>query len=351
MKKIALVLCALLLAGLFAGCGSKQDTITINVLNWGDYIDDEEVDVIAEFEKAHPGIKVNYTTTASNEEMLIKLSDPNSIYDVCFPSDYVIEKMIADDMLHPLNKQNIPNLANIDERFWEFSQSFDPGNKYSIPYMWGTVGILYNTTMVQEPVTSWKIFWDEKYAGQILMYDSIRDTIGVTLKMLGHSINTREAAHVEEARDALIAQKPLVKAYLDDPIKDNMIRGGGAMAVVYSGDAMWCMEENPDLAFAVPDEGSNVWIDNIIIPKTSKHPAEAEAFINFLCDAEIAKANTEYIGFSTPNKAALALLDAEWLEDETYNPPQEVLDRCEIFKDLGDFIEVFNDAWSKVKAA
>lgn len=351
MKKMAFVMALVLLAGSLAGCGAKEGQVTLYVLNWGDYIDDEEVDVIAAFMDKYPNIKVNYSTTASNEEMLVKLSDPNSVYDICFPSDYIIEKMIRDDMLHELNKENIPNLANIDERFWEFSDEFDPGNKYSVPYMWGTVGILYNTTIVQEPVTSWKIFWDETYAGQILMYDSIRDTIGITLKMLGYSINTREEAHVLAAQDALIAQRPLVQAYLGDPIKEAMIRGSGAMAVVYSGDAIWCMEENPDLAFVVPDEGSNVWIDNIIVPKTSKHTYEAELFIDFLCEAEIAKANTEYIGYSSPNKAALELLDPEMLEDETYNPPQEVLDRCEIFHDLGDFIEVYNDAWTKIMAA
>lgn len=350
MKKITVLLCVALIFSLLAGCqAGKADTVTINVLNWGDYIDNEEADVIALFEEAYPGIRVNYNTTASNEEMLIKLSSPDSIYDICFPSDYIIEKMIADDMLHPLNKTNIPNIKNIDERFLDLS--FDPGNQYSVPYMWGTVGILYNTTMVEEPVTSWNIFWDERYAGEILMYDSIRDTIGVTLKMLGYPINTREEAHILAAQEALIAQKSMVKAYLDDPIKEYMIRGNGAMAIVYSGDAIWCIEENPDLAFVVPEEGSNVWFDNIIVPKTSQHTKEAELFINFLCDAEIAKANTEYIGYSSPNKAAMALLSRDWLEDETYNPPQEVLDRCEVFHDLGAFMEVYNQAWSRIKAA
>ena len=346
MKKIALLLAVLLFAGLFAGCGAKQEeTVTLNVLNWGDYIDEN---VIAQFEKEHPKIKIKYSTAASNEEMLIKLSAPDSIYDICFPSDYTIEKMVAKDMLHELNKDNIPNIKNIDERF--LNLDFDPGNKYSVPYMWGTVGILYNKTIVTKPVTSWKILWDPDYSGQILMYDSIRDTIGITLKMLGYSINTRNEADIQAAQEALIQQKPLVKAYLDDPIKSTMIAGNGALAVVYSGDAMWCIQENPDLDYAVPEEGSNLWFDNIIIPKSSQHPAEAEAFINFLCDAEVAKANTEYIGFSTPNAAARALLDPEWTDNETYNPPQDVLDRCEVFRDLGDFIEVYNAAWNHIKA-
>ena len=345
MKKIALVLALVLLVGAVAGCGGKSDRVTLNVLNWGDYIDDT---VIAQFEEENPGIKVNYLTAASNEEMLVKLSAPDSIYDICFPSDYTIEKMVAQGMLHELNKANIPNIKNIDERFLDLS--FDPGNKYSVPYMWGTVGSLYNTTMVQEPVTSWKILWDEKYAGQILMYDSLRDSIGITLKMLGYSVNTRNEADILAAQEALIAQKPLVKAYLDDPIKENMINGSAALAVVYSGDALYCIGENEDLAYAVPEEGSNMWFDNVIVPKTSQHKEEAEKFINFLCDAEVAKKNTEYIAFSSPNKAAVALLSEDWTSDETYNPPQDVLDRCEVFSDLGEFIKVYNDAWSHVKS-
>lgn len=346
MKKLALVLALVLLVSALAGCSAgKKNTTTLNVLNWGDYIDET---LIAKFEQ-QTGIDVVYSTMASNEEMLAKLSAPDCVFDVCFPSDYIIEKMIAEDMLHPLNKANIPNLEHIDPRFLDLS--FDPGNTYSVPYMWGTVGILYNTTKVTEPVTSWQILWDEKYAGQVFMYDSIRDTIGITLKMLGYPINTRDEAHVAEAQAALIAQKPQVLAYLDDPIKTRMIAGEGALGVVYSGDAVWCIEENPDLAYAVPEEGSNLWFDNIIIPKTSKNQAAAEKFINFLCDPQVAKANTEYIGYSSPNKSALALMDEETLADETYNPPSAVLERCEVFHDLGDFTEVFNDAWNHIKAA
>ncbi len=345
--KLALLLVLLMVASMVcAGCGESADVVTINVLNWGDYIDE---DLIGQFTE-ETGIKVKYTTMANNEEMLVKLQSPDCIYDVCFPSDYIIEKLVGQNLLHELDKNNIPNMENIDERF--LNLSFDPDNKYSVPYMWGTVGILYNTTMVTEPVTSWSILWDEKYSQQIFMYDSIRDTIGVALLYLGRSINTRDEADIAAARDALIAQKPLVLAYLGDNIKESMINGEGALAVVYSGDAIWCMdpeEGNPDLAFAVPDEGSNVWFDNVVIPATSQHTAEAEAFINFLCDAEVAKANTEYIGYSTPNKAAMALLDASYTENETYNPPQAVLDRCEIFHDLGDFINVYNDAWSDIK--
>ncbi|MEL7608405.1 MAG: spermidine/putrescine ABC transporter substrate-binding protein [Bacillota bacterium] len=346
MKKIGLFLfIALMCAMLFSGCGQNSGAPEINVLNWGDYIDESVLEQFTE----ETGIKVNYSTMASNEEMLIQLSNEDSIYDVCFPSDYIIEQLVAKDMLHPLNKDNIPNLKNIDPRFLDLS--FDPGNVYSVPYMWGTVGILYNTTMVDEPVTSWDILWNPKYEKKIFMYDSLRDTIGITLIRLGYSVNTRDEAAIAAAQEALIEQKPLVLAYLDDPIKERMISGNAALAVVYSGDAMYCMSENEDLAYVVPDEGSNIWFDNIIIPKSSKNAENAEKFINFLCDANVAKANTEYIGFSSPNAAALALMDSEWTQNETYNPPQEVIDRCEVFHDLGDFVKVYNEAWLHVKGS
>lgn len=343
MKKIALVL-AILLVGTLFGCAAKEDSNTLYVLNWGDYIDEA---LLTQFEE-ETGIQVNYTTMATNEEMMVKLEEADCIYDVCFPSDYIIERLIQKDLLHELNKDNIPNLQYIDERFLDLD--FDPENKYSVPYMWGTVGILYNTTMVQEPVTSWDILWDETYADQILMYDSIRDTIGVALMKLGYSINTRNEADIQAAEEVLIAQKPIVQAYLGDPIKDRLISGGAAMGIVYSGDAMWCMYENPDLAYAVPETGSNLWFDNIIIPKTSDNTEAAEAFINFLCDPEVAAQNAEYIGYSTPNAAALEILGEEYINDPTYNPPQELLDKCEIFHDLGDFITVYNDAWNRIKA-
>lgn len=347
MKKTALLLALVLLACCFAGCGGNSSKVTINVLNWGDYIDEE---LLNQFTR-ETGVAVKYTTMANNEEMLVKLSSSDCIYDVCFPSDYIIEKLIAQDLLHALNKDNIPNLVNIDERFLDLS--FDPGNTYSVPYMWGTVGILYNTTMVDEAPENitWDILWDAKYAGQILMYDSIRDTMAVALLKLGYSINTRNEADILAAEEALKQQKSLVLAYLGDSIKDRMISGGAALAVVYSGDAMWCVDEvegNPDLNYVVPGK-SNVWFDNIIIPKTSQRTAEAEAFINFLCDAEVAKQNTEYIGYSTPNKAAMALLDESYTENEIYNPPQDVLDNCDIFHDLGDFISVYNASWERVK--
>jgi spermidine/putrescine transport system substrate-binding protein len=343
-KKLMCLALVLALSLSFFACGGGSKT-TLNVLNWGDYIDPA---LLQQFEK-ETGISVKYTTMTSNEEMLVKLSSPDCIYDLCFPSDYVIEKLIADDLLYAIDKSNIPNMSNIDSRFLDLS--FDPDNTYSIPYMWGTVGILYNTTMVSSPIDSWTALWDEQYSGEILMYDSMRDTIGITLKMLGKDINTRDAADVLAAQEALIAQKPLVRAYLTDDIKMELINGSAAMGVVYSGDAVYCIGENPDLAYVVPKEGSNVWFDNMIIPKSASHKTEAEQFINFLCGAEVAAQNSDYIGYSTPNAAALQLMGSDYIDDPTFNPSQEVLDLCQIYHDLGDFVSVFSDAWTKVKAA
>lgn len=361
MKKLAFVLVLTMLLGLAAGCGGNNNGgaatadpndpmrqfagTTLNVLNWGDYIDE---DVLGQFEEL-TGITVKYFTTASNEEMLIKVGASDSEFDICFPSDFTTERMIQLDMLHKINKDNIPNLQYMDARF--LGLDFDKNNDYSVPYMWGTVGILYNTTMVDEPVTSWDILWDEKYAGQIYMYDSIRDTMAVALKKLGYSINSMNEAEILEAQDALIAQKPLVKAYLDDRIKDGMINGEGALGVIYSGDAFWCMQENPDLAYAVPEEGSNLFCDAVVILKNSKNPEAAEMFLNFLCDPEISLANTNYIGYSTPNAETMKMVDEAWMNDETYNPPASVTDRCEVFHYLGDFMEVYNKAWNRVKSA
>ena len=283
--------------------------------------------------------------------MLIKLRSADSQYDLCFPSDYIIEQMIREDMLQPLDMSKIPNAKNIDPKMMEITNSFDPGNKYSLPYMWGTVGILYNTTMVDEPVTSWGILWDEKYAGQVWMYDSVRDSIGITLKYLGYEMNTRSEDEVNAAADKLIEQASVRKGWGTDDLRATMENGKAAMCVIYSGDAFCSMDECEDLAYAVPEEGSNVWFDNVIIPKTAKNVEAAHAFINFLNDANLAARNTEYIYYSTPNKAAMDRLDEYFTESETYNPPQEVLDRCEVFHDLGDFTAVFSKAWSRIKSS
>lgn len=214
----------------------------------------------------------------------------------------------------------------------------------------GTVGILYNKTMVKEPVTGWKILWDAKYKKQILMLDSQRDSIGVALKMLGYSLNTRDQSELEAAKQALIEQKPLVLAYVGDDVKDKMISGEAALAVVWSGDAVYMKRENPDLEYVIPEEGSNLWFDAMVVPKTSTHQKEAEMFINFMCDPETALKNTEYIGYSSPHMEAKKNLSAEVLNDQTAYPSEADVKRCEIFKDLGEYLKDYDRIWTEVMA-
>ncbi|MGI6685931.1 MAG: ABC transporter substrate-binding protein [Bacillota bacterium] len=340
-----LIICVLLSALVIMGTGcGKSSQVTLNIYNWADYIDES---VLADFEK-ETGINVNYETFTTNEDMYIKIKSGGSDYDVAFPSDYMIERMIKEDLLHKIDMNNIPNLQYIDPKFRNLE--YDPDESYSVPYMWGTVGILYNRTMVDDPVNSWDILWNPKYEKQILMLDSQRDSIGVALKKLGYSLNTRKTEELEAAKEALIQQKPLVLAYVGDDVKDKMIAGEAALAVVWSGDAVFMKWENPDLEYVVPDEGSNLWFDAMVIPKTSTHQKEAEMFINFMCKSEIALKNTEYIGYSTPHMEAKKNLPEETLNDPTAYPSEEAVNKCEIFKDLGEYLKDYDRIWTEVKA-
>ena len=227
---------------------------------------------------------------------------------------------------------------------------YDKTNEYSVPYMWGTLGILYNKKMVKEPVDSWDILWNPKYKGNIMMFDSVRDTMGVALKKLGYSINSTDPKQINEAKDALIKQKDLVLAYVNDEGKDRLLGEEVAMGMIYSGDAVNLISQNPNLAYVVPKEGSNKWVDAMCIPKTAQNKKEAEIFINFLLDPENAKVNTEYIGYSTPNKGALKLLDKSITENPVAYPSQEVLSKCETFIDLGETIKLYDRAWIELKS-
>jgi len=339
---LALTLAVSMVLSLTACQGEKRTQLKI--YNWGDYID---YSIIEEFEEKY-NIDVIYDEFATNEEMYAKIKAGADDYDILIPSDYTIKRMIDEDMLHKIDFNNIPNYKYIDEKFKNLA--FDPNNEYSVPYMWGTVGIIYNKTMVKEPVDSWRILWDEKYSKQILMLDSLRDSIGITLKMLGYSLNTKDDKQLEEAKQMLIKQKPLVLAYVGDEVKDKMIGGEAALAVVWSGDAMYMKRENPDLEYVVPKEGSNMWFDSIVIPKTSQHKKEAELFINFLCDPEIAYRNADYIGYSTPNTEALKMLPGEVTSDKTAYPDESILANCEVFEDLADSLVKYDRIWTEVKA-
>lgn len=308
--------------------------LSINVYNWGEYISDGSdgtINVNAEFRDL-TGINVNYSTYATNEELYSKLKGGASSYDVIIPSDYMIGRMISEDMLEPLGLENIPNFSFTDESF--LSPIYDAENGYSVPYMWGTTGIIYNTNRVDEPVDSWSILWDEKYKGQILMFSNPRDAFAIAQKTLGYSMNTTDKRELENSLEKLKAQKPLVQAYVMDEIFDKMLGGEATLAPYYAGDAVTMISENSDLAFATPKEGVNIFVDAACIPKGSRQKEAAEMYINFLCEPEISAANSDYIGYATPNTEALDLLDEEVTSDPVAYPGEDVIENAEYFGEL-----------------
>ena len=350
-KIAALTISALSLPIALTGCGSSQggDNGQVIVYNWGEYIDPDTIEMFEE----ETGIKVVYDEFETNEIMYPKVESGAASYDVVCPSDYMISKMIANDMLAPLNFDNIPNARkNIGAQYFEQSQSFDPDNLYSIPYCWGTVGILYNKTMVEEPITSWAQLWDEKYADNILMQDSVRDAFMVAEKMNGFSMNTLDSAELETAKNSLIEQKPLVQAYVIDQVRDKMIGGEAAIGVIYSGGAIYTPRENPDLEYVVPEEGTNVWIDSWVILKDAPNKENAEKFIDFMCRDDIALMNFEYITYSTPNDAARALIEDESIKNSNIAfPDLSQYQNLETYVYLGeDGDSLYNALWKEVKS-
>lgn len=319
------------------------------VYNWGEYIDPE---VLTMFEE-ETGIDIVYEEFETNEILYPKISSGAIAYDVICPSDYMIQRMIENDLLSEINFDNIPNLKNIGKQYLEQSRQFDPENKYSVPYCWGTVGILYNKMMVDEPVDSWSILWDPKYKDNILMQDSVRDAFGVTLKYLGYSLNSIDLDELTEAKNLLIEQKPLVQAYVIDQVRDKMIGNEAALGVIYSGEAIYTQKENPNLEYVIPKEGSNIWIDSWVIPKNAEHKENAEKFINFLCRPDIALMNFEYITYSTPNEAARELIEDESIRNsEIAFPDLSKYDNLETFQYLGtEADQVYGDLWNKVKSS
>jgi len=341
MKKLAAIL-ALALAMAFA-LPALASAVTLNVYNWGDYID---VETLREFEQ-RTGIKVVYDTFETNEDMYTKLRNTPTSYDLIFPSDYMVERMIRERMLLPIDMAGMPNAQTYtDPRF--LHQVYDPEQAYSVPYTWGTVGILYNNALAAEAPISWDALWDGAYANDILMLNSARDTIGTALKRLGFSLNSVDLDELEAAKLSLIEQSPLVLAYVVDEVKDKMIAGEAALALVWSGDAKYSMDENPDLDYVVPIEGSNLFFDAMCVPASSKNPVEAQMLIDFLCEPEIAMQNYLYVGYAIPNMGAIALLGDEYTDSMVTNPPQEVLDRCEVFRDLRDDVKLYDRIWTEI---
>lgn len=335
MKKLAvLVLTAFLVLGCLSGCAGGEDKIDLYVYNWGEYISDgtdDTLDVIAAFEDKYPNITVHYSTYPDNESMYSRLSNGGITVDVIIPSDYMITRMIQEDMLLELNFDNIPNFQYIDDSFK--NPDYDPENKYSVPYTWGTVGIVYNTKYVDPAdVTGWELMWNEKYAGEILMFGNSRDAFGIAEYLLGYSVNTTDEAELRAAAAKLNEQKPLVQQYVMDEIFDAMENGEAYIAAYYAGDCYMMMQENPDLDFFFPEtQGFNLFTDAMCIPKCAAEKEAAELFINFLCDPEICGANLGSLGYCTPSTASREFIDPEMAESPIAYPSEEVLSHGTVF--------------------
>jgi len=352
MKRVSAFIMTLLLAvSIIPMPEAKAEPITINVYNWGQYISDgtdDSIDVNKAFTEA-TGIEVNYMTFDSNETMYTKLKTGGSSYDIIIPSDYMVARLIAEDMLEEIDYSNIPNYKYIDEAYK--NTSYDPENKYSVPYTWGTVGIIYNTKYVDEAdVGSWDLLWNEKYSGKVLMFDNPRDAFAISELMLGMSINTEDRDELRTAAYKLIEQKPVVQSYVMDQIFDKMEREEAWIAPYYAGDYLTMSEENENLAFCFPEEGFNFFIDAICIPKGCQNKEAAEAYINFLCNPEISAANLEYIGYSTPISAAKEFMNPEVTGSEVAYPDAETLSRGDAFIYLAAETSQYTDSlWLEVK--
>ncbi|MCA5011811.1 MULTISPECIES: ABC transporter substrate-binding protein [unclassified Enterococcus] len=318
---------------------------TLTIYNWGDYIDP---DLIRTFEK-ESGYKVNYETFDSNEAMFTKIQQGGTAYDITIPSEYMIQKMMKEKMLLPIDHTKLKGLNNIDTRFLD--QEFDPQNKYSIPYFWGTLGIIYNDKFIDgSKVNHWDDLWRPELKDNVMLIDGAREVIGLSLNSLGYSLNSRNNQELRKATDKLNKLTTNVKAIVADEIKMYMINEESAAAVTFSGEAAEMLDNNEHLHYVIPSEGSNLWFDNIVIPKTAKNVKGAYEFINFMLRPENAAQNAEYIGYSTPNKEAKKLLPKEISGDEQFYPSDEVIKHLEVYEDLGaEYLGIYNDLFLEFK--
>ena len=347
MKRLKILICLIISISLLAGCGKDKETSgeKLYVYNWGEYIDES---ILKDFEK-ETGIKVIYETFTQNEDMYMRIKEGGSSYDVVVPSDYMIERMISEDMLMEMDFSKLSNFKNIGEDY--LNMEYDPEQKYSVPYFWGTVGILYNKKMVKEKPKSWSVLWDKQYKDNIIMMDSTRDSIGIALIKDGYSMNSRNMDELNKAKKDLIEQKKIVMAYLVDEIKSQMVNEEAALAPVYSGDAVVAMSENEDLDYVIPKEGSNIWFDAMVIPKEAKNVENAYKFIDYVLRPEIGAKIAEYVEYSTPNTEAYKLIEEDLSFKEVAYPDLSQYPNLEVFKNPSDYNKIFTDIWAEVKAA
>jgi spermidine/putrescine transport system substrate-binding protein len=346
---LAMAAAAVSIAALLASasCGKEKAPSEVNVYNWGEYIDES---IFADFE-AETGIAVNYTTFQTNEEMYAAMKLGGTSYDVIIPSDYTVGRMISEGMLEKLDFGNIPNMELIAPE--RLAPAYDPTGEYSVPYMWGTVGLIYNSSMIDEELTSWGALFDPAYFGQILMFDNPRDAFGIALKYLGYSLNTTSEAELRLAYDLLTEQKPILQAYVMDKIFDKLEVGEAAIGPYYAGDYLTMREQNPDLRFALPDEGSNIFTDAMCVPKGAANKENAEKFINFMTGTDVSIANMDVTGYTSPNAEAAEIYGAD-LDAEGYAvmfPPTETLGRCEPFLNLPqETLDLYDALWVELKS-
>lgn len=351
MKKYFIVAVSLIFTLILSGCELKNEKEkSINVYSWGEFISDGADGTVNVNEKftEETGIKVNYKTFQNNEELFAKISGGGADYDVIIPSDYMVSRLIEKDMLEKIDFNNIPNYKFISERFKNLN--FDPKNEYSVPYVWGMIGIFYNKNEVKEDIT-WDTLWNEKYSGRILMFDNARDAFAISLLRLGYSVNTQDAAELRKAADELIKQKPLVQAYVMDQIFDKISNGEAVLAPYYAGDAAVVMKNNPDIGFVIPKNGSEKFVDSMCIPKYSENKELAEQYINFMCRTDIALANAKKTGYSTAHEEAYKLLDEDVRNSDIFYPDEETFDNSQTFVNLPEKTNKFMDElWTEVKS-
>ena len=345
-RRLTIVIAILVLIMIVStGCSSeKKDSNTLNILNYDIYMDKS---LLNEFEIKN-NVKIKYDTYSTPEEMYIKAKAGASNYDLIISSEYMIERMINEGMVNKLSFENIPNFKYIDETFK--NQPYDPNNEYAVPYFWGTLGILYNKNVVDATSDSWSMLWDEDHNQRIIMMDSQRDAFAAALKLLGYSLNTVNEKELDEAKELLIKQRPLVMTYITDGAPDIMINEEADMALVWSGEAVSAMAENENLDFVIPKEGSNIWIDAMFVPSTTQNQALAEKFIDFLCSTESTLRNIDEVWYSTVHTEALSQVDEELLNNPAFNIPQEDIDKMEMFRDPQEFIELYTERWTEIMA-
>ena len=350
LKILALILVSCLAFGV-AGCGGgdKKEEV-VYVYSWGDYLNPEVLNLFEE----ETGIHVILDEFDTNESMYPRVAEGAVHYDVLCPSDYMIQKLVSNDLIQPLDFNKLPDAKkNIGEEFFKQCESFDPGNKYSVPYCWGTVGIIYDKTKVTDPVDSWNILWNEKYAGQILMQDSARDAMMIPLKLMGKSLNETDKDVLAKAQEMLKKQKPLVQAYVVDEVKDKLINSEAAMGVVFSGEAPIILKENPNMDFVIPKEGTNFWIDGWVVTKDAQNVDNAHKFIDFMCRPDASAENFRHLGYSTPNTAVKEQVEEELGENvDIAFPPEEIYEGQESYRYLGEELDkIYTKIWLQVKVS